>query len=74
MFANYASPQREKDKSALQQSYDQHLERLGLLRVRYSVDMQTKAPRFDPRTGAQKVSGYELTPFGSLLLRQIGVE
>ncbi len=74
VFANYASPQREKDKSALQQSYDQHLERLGLLRVRYSVDMQTKAPRFDPRTGAQKVSGYELTPFGSLLLRQIGVE
>lgn len=69
-----ASPQPERDKAALQQSYDNHLERLGLLRIRYAVDSRTKMPQFDPRTGAQKVRGYGLTPFGQLLLRQIGVE
>ena len=43
-LASYASPQREKDRAALQQSYDNHLERLGLLRVRYAVDSQSKVP------------------------------
>ena len=59
-LASYASSQREKDAAALQQSYDLHLERLGLLRVQYAVDPKTHLPRFDPRTGAQEVRGHEI--------------
>lgn len=72
-LASFASPQSEKDRAALQQSYDQHLERLWLLRVRYAVDSSTKLPEFDSRTGAQKIRGYGLTPLGELLCRQIGL-
>lgn len=71
--ASYVSPQKDRDKATLQQSYDQHLERLGLLKVRYAVDISTKEPQFDPHTGAQEVRGYELASLGRLLCRQIGL-
>jgi hypothetical protein len=67
------SLESEVDREALQNSYDEHLSQLGLLQARYAVDMRTKQPEFDPRTGAQKVRGYELTRLGQLLLRQVGV-
>ena len=73
VLANYYSPQRDQDKAALQESYDLHLERLGLLRGRFAVDSRTKIPEFDTRTGAQKVRGYELTRLGRLMCRQVGI-
>lgn len=72
-LASYTSSQKDKDKATLQQSYDQHLERLGLLSVRYAVDNRTKLPQFDNHTGAQKVRGYQITSLGSMLCRQIGL-
>ena len=66
------SSQNERDKAALQDSYKEHLCRLGLLQRRYRVDMQSKLPKFD-RRGIQEVQGYALTSLGSLLLRQIGL-
>jgi hypothetical protein len=71
--AYLGSSQQEVDKETLQKSYDTHLVQLGLLGVRFSVDSRTKQPELDSRTGAQKVRGHELTPFGRFLLRQVGV-
>ncbi len=71
---SYVSPQKDKDTATLQQSYDQHLERLGLLSVRYAIDSRTKLPQFDPHTGVQKVRGYELTSLGGLLCQHIGIQ
>lgn len=61
------------DKSAVQQSYKEHLASLGLLKRRYETDSKTKQPVLDTSTGGQKVIGYEITSLGRLLLRQIGL-
>lgn len=71
--AHMGSPREVLDKETLQMSYDMHLAQVGLLQARYSVDTRTKQPEFDSSTGAQKLSGYELTRLGSLLLRQLGI-
>ncbi|MDE2782111.1 MAG: hypothetical protein OXK77_04065 [Gemmatimonadota bacterium] len=72
-----ASPRKEQDratrKTALQDSYKEHLCWLGLLERRYRVDIRSRAPKFD-RDGAQELAGYDITPLGRLLLRQIGLE
>ena len=73
MAAHMRSSRGEIDKETLQMSYDMHLARIQLLEPRYSLDTRTKLPQFDSRTGAQKVSGYELTRLGRLLLRQLGI-
>lgn len=66
------SSQAEIDKETLQDSYKEHLRQLGLLRERYRTDSRTKMPEFDQSTGGLKVAGYEITPLGRLLLRQVG--
>jgi hypothetical protein len=65
------SPQEEIDKATLQESYDEHLAQLGLLRAMFQVDSRTKLPELD-RLGAQKIMGYELSSLGRLMLRQLG--
>lgn len=55
-----------RDKEALQQSYQQHLARLGLLATIYEMDRDFLVPRAD------KVQGYEITHLGKLLLRFMG--
>ncbi len=75
--ATLASPRNEQDKAArktaLQDSYKEHLCRLGLVERRYRVDIRTKQPKFD-RDGVQEVDGCSITPLGHLLLRQIGLD
>lgn len=71
--AHEGSGQEEFDKSTLQKSYKEHLARLGLLRPNYKVDRKTGQVETDKRTGHPKVGGYEITPFGRLLLREIGL-
>ena len=61
--ATFTSSQSEHDKDTLQSSYEEHLARLGLLEVR-------RDERF---TGLDVIKNYEITPFGGLLLRYIGV-
>ena len=70
--AALGSSRNELDKAALQDSYKEHLCRLGLLKHRYRVDMRSKEPKFDAN-GVQEVAGYAITPLGRLLLRQIGL-
>src|SRR6266568_2664593 len=67
------SPQSDKDKKTMRDSYEQHLVRLGLLEERFNVDSKTKMPKFDPHTGAPKRQRLQITPFGRLLLRQVGL-
>ena len=60
-------------KATLQKSYKEHLCQVGLLQVRYRVDLKTQQPEFDRHTGAMKESGYRLTSLGRLLLEAIGL-
>jgi hypothetical protein len=69
--ASMGSSQQELDKETLQISYKEHLVRLGLLKRRYKIDRKTKAPQYNLSSGAQEIAGYEITPLGKLLLRQI---
>lgn len=68
-----ASPPNEVDKAALQESYKDHLARLGLLTKQYVIDLHTKKPEFDEFNRTYKMGGYELTELGRLLLKQIGL-
>ncbi len=71
--ATLGASQAVLDKSALQDSYKEHLTQLGLLEREYHTDMRTKQPEFDRMTGGLKIRGYRLTPLGRLLLREIGI-
>jgi hypothetical protein len=61
------------DKSALQKSYKEHLERLGLIQPHYKIDRDTGMPEFDKFTGRPKSSYYDVSPLGKLLLKNIGL-
>ena len=61
------------DKSALQKSYKEHLERLGLIQPHYNIDRDTGMPEFDKFTGRPKASYYDVSPLGKLLLKNIGL-
>jgi outer membrane murein-binding lipoprotein Lpp len=73
IFISMADPPLVYDKEALQNSYKEHLSRLGLLKPIYKTDMETQLPKFDKRTGGQEVRRYEITTLGVLFLRQIGI-
>jgi hypothetical protein len=61
------------NKSALQQSYKEHLERLELINSRIRFDSRTGVPEFDTFTGRPKTSSTKATTLGKLLLSQIGL-
>jgi hypothetical protein len=73
-LATLGSSQREVDREALQKSYVDHLVRLGLLAPVYKLSHPDKRPEFDSWTGAQKIRRHEVTPLGTLLLRQIDLK
>ena len=73
LVATMGSTPGELDKSALQNSYKEHLAQLGLLRPMYRTDMQTRTPEFNRSTGAMEIQGYQLTGLGRLLLKEIGL-
>lgn len=70
--AHMGAQQGVLDKRTLQESYKDHLSRLGLLRPKYRVDRKTGLPEFDSSSGLMKIQGYELTSLGRLLLRHLG--
>lgn len=73
VVATLGSSQHELDKSALQSSYQEHLERLGLIQAHYRTDSRTGMPEFDKLSGKPKVTYHDLTLLGRLLLRFIGL-
>jgi hypothetical protein len=60
-------------KGALQTSYQEHLERLGLISSHYEIDRHTSAPKFDNSTGKLAVSHKSIMPLGRIVLKQIGL-
>lgn len=60
-------------KSAMKDSYLQHLSGLGLLSPKYRVEDDSKMPNFDRFQGEFELRGYNLTILGRLLLRHIGL-
>jgi hypothetical protein len=68
--ATYGSTRAETDRSTVQADYDEHLLRLGLLRMRYSR-AEIEKPKFDS-TGRLEGDWMELSEMGQLLLREIG--
>lgn len=65
------SPQSDLDKSAIYDSYKNHLVRLGLLEERFRLDPKTKQIKVDS-FGRMEKQGVKITPVGRLLLRTIG--
>jgi hypothetical protein len=62
-----------RDKADLQQSYKNHLERLGLIQPNYEMARNTYVPESDSFTGKPKVLYYSISLLGKLLLRYIGL-
>lgn len=73
VHAYIGSPESELDKSALQASYTEHLERLGLIESHIRTDIDTHMPKFDMFSGKPEVSYRSITQLGRMLLRQIGI-
>lgn len=63
----------ELDKSSIQKSYKEHLERLGLVKFHISVDRDTGLPEFDKLSGKPRTSYTTITRLGRMLLREIGM-
>lgn len=60
-------------KSALQDSYKEHLERLELIERKISFNRKKGMPDYDTFTGKAKTSYSQITILGRLLLKQIGI-
>ena len=71
--AHLGSSMEEVDAEALQESYRDHLIRLGLVSAHISKG-RDGTPEFDRFTGNFKVSFHQTSPLGNLLLRQIGLK
>jgi len=62
------------NKSSIQKSYKEHLERMQLIESKIKVERKTNIPEFDRRTGKPKISYTIITHLGKLLLEQIGID
>lgn len=65
------APEEELNKSAIQDSYKEHLERIGLIDTKINIDRNTNLPIFDKFTGKPKGHKY-ITHLGKMLLKEIG--
>jgi len=70
--AHLGSDERTIEKASLQDSYKEHLERIGLIRPHYRMNRNTGMPEFDKFSGKPSVSYRDLTPIGKMILKQIG--
>lgn len=61
------------DKAAIDDSYKEHLARIGLLSKKLKVDEKTGLPIIDRWSGEIEVSSYQITQLGRLILRRIGL-
>ncbi|MDU7785165.1 MAG: hypothetical protein E7J79_02470 [Aggregatibacter aphrophilus] len=69
---NYiGASEEEANKSAIQESYKEHLERLGLIKTKFNIDRNTNMPIYDKSSGKPKGSRY-ITHLGKMLLKEIG--
>lgn len=69
--AHLGSSQDEHEDQFFYDAFRLHLVRLGLLRPRFKKAKRGELPPFDEKTGMIQASGYDLTPLGRLLLKNI---
>lgn len=69
--AYLSSTQEEIDKHTLFQTHRLHLASIGLIRLKFKKPKRGELPEFDEKTGMIKSNGYDITPLGRLLLRNI---
>jgi len=69
----YGADESLSEKKALQDSYKEHLERLGLITSHFEFDNETDKPAFDSSTGKPLIAYWTITGIGRLLLKQIGL-
>ena len=68
------SPQEDMDRSAVHETYRNHLRRLGLIRATYKKPKKGELPDWDLKTGMIKAQSNRITSLGRLLLRYIDAE
>ncbi|MBO1318321.1 hypothetical protein [Acanthopleuribacter pedis] len=72
IHVHITSPQQDVDRAAIQSSYREHLERLGLVKRRFKIDKKTGLPKFNTQ-GEPEYSNPRITNLGSLLLKNINI-
>ena len=63
--------QKEIDKRTIFQTHSIHLVNMGLLCQKFKKQKRGELPELDEKTGMLKAQGYEITPLGRLLLKNI---
>jgi len=71
--ASKGSDNQTHNKAAIQSSYQEHLERLELIKKNIRVDVIAKRPVFNRHTGEPATTGMSITILGKLLLSHIGM-
>ena len=66
------APEENLNKAALQDSYLEHLDRLGLIESKIQIDKNTNLPIFN-KSGKPEVSSRHTTRLGKMLLKEIGL-
>lgn len=67
------SSKEERQQGAIQESYKEHLERLGLIEHHIRMNKDLGVPEYDTFTNRPRVSYSETTTLGNLLLERIGL-
>lgn len=70
--AHIGADERTIEKASLQETYKEHLDRIGLIRSHYRIDRATGMPEFDKFSGKPSITYRTLTPIGKMVLKQIG--
>ncbi|MEX0748775.1 MAG: hypothetical protein WD467_03325 [Candidatus Saccharimonadales bacterium] len=67
------SSKEERQRGAVQESYKEHLERLGLIENNIKMNKDLGVPEYDTFTNKPKVSYTQTTTLGNMLLEKIGL-
>lgn len=67
------SSKEERQQGAVQDSYKEHLERLGLIKHNIRMNESLGVPEYDKFTKKPKVSHSQTTTLGAMLLENIGL-
>lgn len=60
------------NRSAIQESYKEHLDRLKLIKRNFKFDKSKGIPEFD-KSGEPKIKNSKITKLGKLLLKEMGI-
>lgn len=67
------SSKEERQKGAIQESYKEHLERLGLIKSHIKMNKDLGVPEYNTFTNKPEITYSEATTLGNMLLENIGL-